>query len=66
MTKKDFIVVAACFEHEVYGWLQNEDGKKQSEYIAIKELAETMASAFIKGNPRFDRAKFMKACGFEN
>ena len=29
-----------------------------------REIAEGLAAIFAKENPRFDRARFMEACGF--
>lgn len=32
---------------------------------ALREISEKLAAIFAVGNPRFDRARFMRACGFD-
>jgi len=50
MTKKHFIAMAAAIA-------------KIKPKNKRKQLAEFNASEFAKFNPRFDRARFMAACG---
>lgn len=53
MTKRHFIAIAAIFKRyqDPTG-----DGKRQM-------LAFELASFFKQENPRFDRARFLEACG---
>ena len=53
MTKKDFEALAevVCFAHSVEG------------PIPIAWWAHELADVCTKTNPRFDRARFLKACG---
>jgi len=38
--------------------------REQPQTWTIHEVATAMASAFAASNPRFDRARFLAACGF--
>ncbi len=40
-------------------------GKTHGSYFASKAIAEDMAAYFAEDNPRFDRTKFLLACGVE-
>ena len=64
MTKKDFIIVAAAIEHEVYGWRQV-IGQKGEAIEALRSLAKEMCERFAADNPRFDETKFLTACGIQ-
>lgn len=59
MTKKDYIVVAAALREQLprRAWLN-----KWQQYEAV---CSSLAAAFLKDNPRFDRERFMVACGIE-
>ena len=55
MTRKDYQLIAGVFAHF-------------AEIVEIHEtigadIAEVMADALAQENPRFDRAKFLTACG---
>lgn len=58
MTKKDYIALAAALKAEV-------DGSDNDYRTAgIEAAAKAMASVLRADNPRFDRDKFLAACGF--
>ena len=61
-TKKDFIACAAII-HE--GLEAGNHDRSLSNSAVCEGIARGMAHEFSKGNPRFNRSKFMAACGFE-
>lgn len=56
MTRKDYELIAAAIKTQVAGHERD---------LATKVVAEAIAQALQRDNPRFDRARFLKACGFE-
>ena len=56
MTRRDYIAIAAAIQ----GADKYDDGEAISASI-IERIADVMA----QDNPRFDRARFLKACGME-
>jgi hypothetical protein len=54
MTKKDFELIAAVCRTRLYGDLT----KAQRDTVAAH-----FADALERTNPRFDRERFLKACG---
>jgi len=62
MTRKDYIAIAAAIHRT--GMAINIGGKKSAEY-AHRLLAIDIAATMAQDNPRFDRARFLKACGIE-
>lgn len=59
MTKRDFELIARVIRN------QNPGSVNQTLTAHLYELAENFAAELARVNPRFDRARFMKACGFE-
>ena len=65
MTKKDYQLTAnkvrECLKlvHE----FDSKSGKYKT-YPPIHEFARQLSTSLQNDNPRFDREKFMKACGF--
>lgn len=59
MTKKDFVVVAASIK-SVY------DDCDDEEKQVVEEVARSLAIDFQDINPRFDRKRFLEACGIAN
>ena len=57
MTRKDYIAIAAIFSQQVA-----QDAGKRGHTIT-QQLAERMADMMASDNSRFDRARFLKACG---
>jgi len=63
MSKKDYEAFAAMVKN------RSEECAYYSldkvEYRgALEDIAQDMADHFAAGDPRFDRARFLKACGF--
>ena len=66
MTKKDYVKIAAAFkETKVVGDARTDD----AVFAAMgtwNALREEIAAICAIDNPRFDRARFYKACGMES
>ncbi len=60
MTKKDYIAIAEAFsiQHHV----PTADAVVQSSNL--RDVAERLTRYLAADNPRFDRDKFLRACGF--
>jgi hypothetical protein len=56
MTKKHFIAIAALFRDE------RPNDKRTSE-LQYDRLLEGIIKIALEDNPRFDRGRFLKACG---
>ena len=62
MTKKDYIIFASVIKQHI----EDEGGKENpSAKIALERLAKTLCSIFQEDNARFDRTRFLAACGIE-
>lgn len=57
MTKKHFEAVASAIRAEY------EDTYGEPAEEAIRSIARKLADVFASENPRFDRARFLAACG---
>ena len=57
-TRKHFEAVAAI--------LKAQDTENYDVFKAVREIARNMADVFQASNERFDRNRFMQACGFED
>lgn len=53
MTKKDYVAIAQVLNSAIIGQASPE------------RVAEKMAEVFKLDNPRFDRARFLAACGVQ-
>jgi hypothetical protein len=64
MTKKDYIIIAkVIYKH--YG--NRIDYYSDSENnLALGDLVLELATELAKDNPRFDRSRFLIACGFSS
>ena len=65
LTKKDFKAVAEIVTRLHPAKSKTGDFNK-GENFALKNVAIKLADYFTTQNPRFDRNRFMKACGLEN
>lgn len=72
MTKKDYLVISAVLkaakpmEWSGCGSPENpSDLIAQGKWFMWKEIAGRMCTAMGNQNPKFDRTKFMLACGGE-
>ena len=66
MTRKDYVAIAACIKG-TRGFvgafeLPIDRAARNAVDLCAKELADHMAA----DNPRFDRARFLKACGVQS
>ncbi len=62
MTRKDYILIAAAIKAAATEYPdERPDAKQQQEDVAFS-IAEALAS----DNPRFDRERFLKACGVQS
>lgn len=58
MTKKDYVLIAAALERAVLAC-----GKNADEITGVQRAAICLGNDLAQENPRFDRARFLKACG---
>jgi len=64
MTRKDYVIIAESIKGSINyekAFNGNQDGAN-----ALKFLAITLSSSLEEDNPRFDRARFLDACGVSN
>lgn len=59
MTRKDFKAIAVAIKDSA----SHSDGTPGSNYT-LRIAASQIADVFEADNPRFDRSKFLTACGF--
>lgn len=66
MTRKDYELTAAAIKAE----LDNSSADKYGDdyargaYWALDAAAKRLANTLATDNPRFDQARFLRACGF--
>jgi hypothetical protein len=58
VTKKDYVVIAAVLDRIRLDF--DMDGE---DTVSLSLVAEELATALADTNPRFDRARFLTACG---
>jgi len=58
MTRKDYIMIAEIIAFNQEQFVEGEDGR-----TLLKILANQFANELQADNPRFDRARFLAACG---
>lgn len=70
MTKKHFIAIAATIRAQLDGLnteiIQNIDSDENpacQQAETVEETARRLCDVFTNENPRFDRARFLAACG---
>lgn len=65
MTKKDYELIASAIEHELYGNRAHSEPNHAAEcaITALICLANEIAERLEAQNPRFDRDRFLLACG---
>jgi len=61
MTRKDYVAIAAAINHAAQR-AEAETGTVRGADIAAEEIASVMAN----DNARFNRARFLKACGVQS
>lgn len=60
MTRKDYVLIAQAIKGQVNFFIGD-----QLVLQVIKAIAISVAMALATDNPRFDRDRFMQACGFD-
>lgn len=60
MTRKDYVKIAQVFALHMQVAIEIGAGDQQD---TIEDLAGDMAHMLYRDNPRFDRDKFLTACG---
>lgn len=63
MTRKDYVKIAAVFKDYYLTISAGTGDYNDLSKIVFKELAENMATMLKTDNPRFDRDRFLAACG---
>ena len=63
MTRKDYELIAAAIHRT---GMASRIGKRKSAEQAIRLAAIDLAANLEHDNPRFDRNRFLKACGVES
>jgi len=63
MTRKDYEATARVIRRNLER--AHNYGAQVREVLAVQDIAQEMADIFASDNPRFDRAKFLEACGLE-
>lgn len=63
MTKKDFELIANAMRQSRMHWIKGVAADFDSFRQGIDGAASELAHALAATNPRFDRARFLEACG---
>jgi hypothetical protein len=61
MSRKDYILIANAFAERVK--LAQCFNTRASRMTHLLEIASTIADSLARDNPRFDRSRFLTACG---
>lgn len=64
MTRKDYILIAAAIKEAHDGTFDRPVNAGPVERGAVYDTAAIIARVLHRSNERFDRARFMAACGF--
>ena len=65
MTKKDYELIAKGFKDALSTWTPDTQERKSCIY-AIQDACKTVATKLEEQNPRFNKTKFLQACGIED
>lgn len=65
MTKKDYELIAGAIYRSVRvtQWTNKNRVKREAELKALRLVATDLASSLAHENPKFDRKRFIEACG---
>lgn len=63
MTRKDYEAVAGAIRQENEEYMREAASRERA---ALRSFAMRFALIAQSDNPRFDRVRFMRACGFED
>jgi hypothetical protein len=64
MSRKDYELIASAFAERIH-MAQTFSGTHASRMAHLKEIADTIADKMASDNPRFNRPRFLTACGFD-
>ena len=59
MTRKDYVLIAEAIKNANQNW----EGFAPEATLAIEGLAKSLSVQLAIDNSRFDRARFLEACG---
>lgn len=62
MTKKDYELIADELRLELFKYREHQN---EPAYRALWELTHRLVVTFKQTNPKFNRSKFLQACGVE-
>jgi hypothetical protein len=65
MSRRDYEAVAAALREQVDAWPSNGGEVVEIIRAVLANTAEGLADAFEEDNERFDRERFLSACGVE-
>ena len=65
MTRKDYRIIAECIYNAVPD-SPRATAFERGQFDACDQIAIMLADALASYNPRFDRAKFLAACGLSD
>lgn len=63
MTRKDYVIIAACIEQAQKYNLWPTPQAAETAALMKRQIAYNCAAAMAHNNPRFDRERFLRACG---
>ena len=65
MTKKDYEAIAREVKDALAQWPDGTSVLDVGARVATRTLTYRLCDVFAADNPRFDRARFLRACGIE-
>ena len=66
MTKKDYELIASVIAtNYLHSHLWSNEDKREGAETAVECIAEDMADMLAADNLRFDRNRFLRACGLD-
>lgn len=63
MTRKDYVLIAEAFADAGTDADKHGDDDQRARFWGLHTAATYIADGLVQDNPRFDRARFMAACG---
>lgn len=66
MRKKDYELIAAVISHRIKRVKETRTDSAEVINSVIYWIANDLANKLVNENPRFNRQKFMKACGLDS
>lgn len=63
MTRKDYVLIADALKCVRTSAAGRDEGELEDRLAQWSEDCEAVADALANDNPRFDRDRFLKACG---